>query len=72
MRKPFKVVWLVVAALCMAVVVIVVLTNRVRLDDFTGHYAPTFSPDGGSVVLLERRVREWLAARGARDELRAG
>lgn len=48
---------MVVIALCVAVVVVVVLTNRLRLDHYTGYYAPTFSPDGGSVVLLERQVR---------------
>lgn len=56
MRKPLRVVWLVAAALCVTVVVFIVLTSRLRFDHFIGYYAPTFAPDGGSVVLLERRV----------------
>ncbi len=57
MRKPFRVVGMIAAAVCVAAVVVVALTNRLRFDHFIGYYAPTFSPDGGSVVLLEREVR---------------
>jgi hypothetical protein len=47
---------MVIIALFVAAAVVVVLTNRLRIDRFTGYYAPTFSPDGAAVVLLERRV----------------
>jgi hypothetical protein len=56
MRKPVKALLVAFVALLVAAVVVVVLANRVRLDRFTGYYAPTFTPDGGAVVLLERQV----------------
>jgi hypothetical protein len=57
LRKLWRLSALSVAVLLIAAIVVLAVVNRPRIDSLTGYYAPTFSPDGQSVLFLERRLK---------------